>query len=114
MYENEDALSELGEYYKYDHNRYPWKWLHNTAYNLTITDTICYDDGCHLKKYPQNRKRSDLTATAKRMASCSIVIDKMHFKGHIDAWCHKFCNPYELPQLKDVSYVFLQTYLSNL
>ena len=68
----------------------------------TSIDTICHDDGCHLKKYAQN-KRAELTETAKRIATCSIVIDKMHFRGHTDAWCHKNCNPYEVEQLRNVS-----------
>ena len=69
------------------------------------TDTIilCYDDGCHLKKYAQNNKRAELTETARRIASSHIVIDKMHFKGHIDSWCHQLCNPYNLEHLRKVS-----------
>ena len=70
-------------------------------WNFPCVDTICYDDGCHLKRYAQNQ-RAELTETAKRIATCSIVIDKMHFKGHSDAWCLHNCNPYELEQLRKV------------
>ena len=78
---------------------YVWNCITGTS---TSIDTICYDEGCHLKKYAQN-KRAELTETAKRIATCSIVVDKMHFRGHTDAWCHKNCNPYELEQLRNVN-----------
>lgn len=74
--------------------------------HATHTGTICYDDGCHLKKFSQNKQRSELTSTAKRIASFSIVVDKMHFKGHTDEWCHQNCNPYELESLKAVSTIY--------
>jgi len=73
----------------------------HSYHGITSSGTICYDDGCHLKKYAN--KRVDLTETAGRMASCAIVVDKMHFKGHTDGWCQKYCNPYELEQLRGVS-----------
>ena len=34
------------------------------------------------------------------------MIDKMHFRGHVDEWCKKNCNPYLLKDLKDVRYCF--------
>ena len=61
---------------------------------------ICYDDGCHLKKYVE--RRTDVTETSKRLALCNIVVDKMHFRGHIDKWCQENCNPYQLQELKCV------------
>ena len=45
------------------------------------TEFVCYDDGCHLKKYSQNPSRSSATETTKLLASLSIVVDKMHMKG---------------------------------
>jgi hypothetical protein len=68
-----------------------------------LPDTICYDDGCHLKKYAS--KRADLTQTSKKISSYNIVIDKMHFKGHVDEWCHTHCNPYQPDHLNGVSLV---------
>ena len=62
---------------------------------------LCYDDGCHLKKYVEKRK--DLTETAKQLASYQIVVDKMHFRGHVDKWCQENCNPYKLHALDNVS-----------
>ena len=64
--------------------------------------TICYD-GCHLRRYASNTARCDLTATARRLASLNIVVDRMHFKGHTDPWCHEHCDPNKLKELEKVS-----------
>ena len=69
---------------------------------LYITDIICYDDGCHLRKYCRNPVRASLSEAAAKLAAINIVIDKLHFKGHIDPWCHANCNPYEVADLKEV------------
>ena len=44
-------------------------------------DFLCYDDGCHLRKFANNPVRSTLTDTTKRIAVMEKFIDKMHFKG---------------------------------
>ena len=33
----------------------------------------------------------------------NIAIDKLHFKGHIDAWCKEHCDPHKFEDLNDVS-----------
>ena len=63
---------------------------------------ICYDDACHLKKYACNTTRSGSTLTSSHIASLDIAIDKLHFRGHVDSWCHHHCNPYKLDRLKEV------------
>ena len=68
---------------------------------IQLKGVICYDDGCHLKKYAE--KRRDLTETSKQIASYKIAIDKMHFRGHVDKWCLENCNPYKVQELNDVS-----------
>ena len=70
---------------------------------------ICYDDGCHLRKYTRNPIRSQLSVAATKLASLNIVIDKLHFSGHTDAWCHANCNPYDADDLKEVC-MYVQTY----
>ena len=45
---------------------------------------ICYDDGCHLRKYSRNSIRRNLTPTTEKLATVEIVIDKLHMAGHID------------------------------
>lgn len=62
---------------------------------------ICYDDGCHLKRYAA--KRADLTEISARINCCQIVVDKMHFMGHTDKWCFEHCNPNQLQELENVN-----------
>ena len=63
---------------------------------------MCYDDGCHLKKYAMNPVRDNQTETATRIAMTNIVIDRLHFKGHIDAWCKENCDPNKFEDLNKV------------
>ena len=74
----------------------------NSIFHFQFAEFICYDDGCHLRKYATNPKRINQTSTATRMASIEIVVDKLHFKGHVDAWCHQHCDPYKFPELEKV------------
>ena len=69
---------------------------HTNAHNifLDLVGIICYDDGCHLKRYVEKRK--DLSETSKQLASYHIVVDKMHFRGHTDRWCQENCNCHSL------------------
>ena len=34
-----------------------------------------------------------------------MVIDKMHFRNHVDKWCKANCNPYDRSELDGVSNV---------
>ena len=71
---------------------------------------ICYDDGCHLRKFTRNPIRQNVTTTAKRLASVEIVIDKLHMAGHIDKWCLENCDPHLFRDLDKVS-VSTESYL---
>ena len=55
-------------------------------------------------KFANNPVRSTLTDTTKRIAALKIVIDKMHFEGHIDVWCRRYCNPNDFDELKKYMY----------
>lgn len=48
------------------------EFVHENSTKLDNLDYICYDDGCHLRKYVQNPVRKDLTVTAEKLASLSI------------------------------------------
>ena len=75
-----------------------------------VLEYICYDDGCHLRKFARNPCRSDITPTAKKLASLEIVIDKLHMTGHVDKWCLENCDPHLFSDLDGVSkLVFLCT-----
>ena len=67
-----------------------------------LTGYICYDDGCHLSKYATNPCRRDLTPTTQAISQMSIVIDKMHMAGHVDAWCKENCDPHKFRDLDKV------------
>ncbi|XP_044168316.1 uncharacterized protein LOC122952504 [Acropora millepora] len=73
-----------------------------SKWGLEKIDRICYDDACHLKKYCMNPKRKCLTAVAERLANMDMVIDKMHFRNHVDNWCKTNCNPYDRKDLDGV------------
>ena len=70
-----------------------------------VTEFLCYDDGCHLKKFACNDKRRDVTKTSKWISTLNIVVDRLHFRGHVDKWCQQNCNPYDHDELRKVSNV---------
>ncbi len=77
----------------------------NINYSLLVdpAEYICYDDGCHLKKYATNACRRDLTPTSQLLSKVTIAIDKMHMAGHVDKWCKQNCDPHKFDDLDDVS-----------
>ena len=64
---------------------------------------LCYDDGCHLRKYIRKPIRANLTDTATILSAWNVVIDRMHFSGHTDKWCKENCNPDNAEELKEVT-----------
>lgn len=68
-----------------------------------LTEFICYDDGCHLRKYARKANRKDLTQVAQKLAVMEIVVDKLHMQGHTDGWCHRNCDPNLFSELNEVS-----------
>ena len=54
---------------------------------------LCYDDGCHLRKFAQHSSRKDVTPTSQKRSTIEVVIDKLHMEGHTDKWCMVTCNP---------------------
>lgn len=72
---------------------------------LNTLGYICYDDGCHLKRYAMNPCRCDQTPTTKILSELTITVDKMHMAGHVDAWCKKKCDPQLFLDLNKVSYI---------
>ena len=80
-------------------------------YNYIHVEFLIYDDGCHLKRYAQNPERSQQTETVKFISNLNIVIDKMHFKGHVDSWCKTHCNPYTFDILNNVIFEITWLYV---
>ena len=67
-----------------------------------ISGFICYDDGCHLRKYARSVKRSTVSPAATALANVEIVVDKLHMRGHTDKWCAENCDPHKFEELNDV------------
>ena len=66
-------------------------------------DFICYDDACHHMKFSKNSIHANLTSQSEMLAGTHMVVDKMHMKGHIDAWCKENCNADKFEALKKVT-----------
>ena len=72
-------------------------FLAELAQAVPELEVLIHDDACHLRRFATNRMKDaevnkDL---AKRLAfpSMKYVIDKLHAKGHVDAWCVANCVP---------------------
>ena len=96
------------------HNNSAFKILDSLSQNIVIllgksflyfiqVTYICYDDGCHLRKFARNPIRKDLTPTSKKIASLEIVVNKMHMAGHVDKLCMANCDPRNIAELNNVS-----------
>lgn len=81
------------------------------SYSYMFVGFLCYDDACHLKRFATNPQRSTLTDVATVISGLNIVVDKMHFAGHIDPWCHANCNPHNFDELKEVKYSIYNKYV---
>ena len=51
-----------------------------------------------------NPKRKNSTKVTEGLANMDVVIDKMHFRNHVDDWCKANCNPYDHCDLDGVRY----------
>ena len=64
---------------------------------------IIYDDACHLVQYSRNKKIAERNEITKFFSERKFVIDKFHFKNHVDAWCHENCDPHKVPELDSMN-----------
>ena len=80
--------------------------------NCPHAEYVCYDDGCHLRKFARNPNRADISRESQILAKQHIVVDKMHMRGHIDQWCKLNCDPAEYPYLNDVRFIIIKLYRS--
>lgn len=63
-----------------------------------LKDYICYDDGCHLRKFATNPVRQ-VGIMRKQIAEKDIVVDKMHMLMH---GAREHCDPKKKPDLDNV------------
>ena len=47
-------------------------------------ETIIYDDSCELKKCCLNPVQKEVTTVSKRLGKMYMVVDKLHFRNHVD------------------------------
>ena len=80
--------------------------LRRLIFQLCSAEYICYDDGCHLRRYASNPVRQGLTEWTKVISQLEIVVDKMHMAGHVDNWCKEMCDPNKFRDLDKVQYVY--------
>ena len=78
-----------------------YKKMSICKYYLFIAEFLCYDYGCHLKKYAINPCRKDV-ANSYSYCIVNIVVDKLHMKGHTDSWCKKNCDAKSYRELDNV------------
>ena len=71
--------------------------------NIENIKEILYDDCCHLKKFAENEERAKMNDITSYFAKMSKHVDKFHFKNHVDIWCQKNCNPYDVKNLEGVN-----------
>eukprot|EP00732_Lithocolla_globosa_P002909 Lithocolla_globosa_v1_NODE_2087_length_2166_cov_20.599057.p1 type:complete len:117 gc:universal NODE_2087_length_2166_cov_20.599057:1769-1419(-) len=62
---------------------------------------IAYDDACHLFRFVQNRVKD--FPIAEPLALCTWMVDRLHFKNHIDKWCKENMNPANVPGIEFLS-----------
>jgi len=41
---------------------------------VVFLEYICYDDGCHLRKFANNASHKDLTSATKKIANIQILV----------------------------------------
>ena len=63
-------------------------------YAYCDAEYVCYDDGCHLRKFARNPARANISKESKLLSEKEIVVDKMHMRGHVDSWCKATCDPH--------------------
>jgi hypothetical protein len=73
-------------------------WLWYTIINFP--KLLAYDDACHLKRFVNSRQK---TISGKFIASLKMVVDKMHFKNHVDKWCRQNVNPHKVPEFNNLN-----------
>ena len=66
-------------------------WLLNNSHRFP--KSWAYDDGFHLHKFVKKPRQCDSTEAAKVLSELGIVVDRMHFKNHVSAWCKAHMNP---------------------
>ena len=73
-------------------------WMWKTL--LLFPHLLAYDDACQLKRFCNKRLG---TVAARFIANLIMVVDKLHFKNHIDKWCRQNVNPHKVKEFNDLN-----------
>ena len=74
--------------------------LENSKINPNV---LIYDNGCKLKKYIEKKSNYVQTPRFDKLKKMKIMVDRFHFKSHVDQYCNKNCNPYKCLELVDLN-----------
>jgi hypothetical protein len=72
-----------------------------------IPEFCVYDDACRLRRFLEKRINSRKYRPNRleniRPGKIKYVVDRLHIKGHTEAWCLENCDPKLYPELKGVN-----------
>ena len=71
--------------------------------NHKVPPTLCFDYMCGLKRFLMANNRQNTNDVTKDLAATQLVVDKFHFRNHVDQWCKENCNPHSIPGLGNTS-----------
>jgi hypothetical protein len=75
----------------------------------TQPEYMVYDDACHLMRFVNTRmKREPVSRRLKLFNDKKFVIDKLHIRGHKEAFCNKNCHPDNFPELAKANTVICE------
>lgn len=74
-------------------------WLVKTM--LAFPTLLAYDDACHLKRFINKRAFTKIGEFLSK--SCTLVVDKLHFKNHTDRWCRANVNPHKVAAFDELN-----------
>ena len=52
--------------------------------SYSYPERIIYDYACHLKIFCVDPERKEVTAVSKRLGKMDVLVDKLHFRNHVD------------------------------
>ena len=90
--------------------RLVWKFvsiLRLDAFLGKIPEFCVYDDACRLRRFLEKRINSRKYRPNRleniRPGKIKYVVDRLHIKGHTEAWCLENCDSKLYPELKGVN-----------
>jgi hypothetical protein len=86
-------------------------YFYSLLFYFYFAERIIYDDACHLKKFCINPVRKGLPNVSRKLGEMDMVVDKLHFRNHVDKWCKDNCNPYDRIDLEGVSDLLMLLFL---